>query len=206
MATSFVVILFFGKRMPKKGAEVGIAAVGLCFLIALLSAGAWISRVNDASGGHTANEQVATAEEHGADEEAGRGRGRGRAPPVSPSSPSVTWFESAAVKFEVGTLVDGLSVMMLFVVTIISLLVHIYSTDYVGGDRRYTHYFAFLSPLHRVDAHARDEPQHGAVHHQLGAGRPLLVRAHRALVGGEAELRRRAQGVHHQPRRRRRPA
>ena len=35
--------------------------------------------------------------------------------------------------------------MMLFVVTVISLLVHIYSTDYVSGDRRYTHYFAFLS-------------------------------------------------------------
>src|ERR1044072_8655563 len=35
--------------------------------------------------------------------------------------------------------------MMLLVVTLISLLVHIYSTDYVGGDRRYTHYFAFLS-------------------------------------------------------------
>jgi NADH-quinone oxidoreductase subunit L len=35
--------------------------------------------------------------------------------------------------------------MMLFVVTFISTLVHIYSTDYVHGDRRYTHYFAFLS-------------------------------------------------------------
>ena len=42
-------------------------------------------------------------------------------------------------------MVDGLSVMMLFVVTFISLLVHVYSTDYVGGDRRYTHFFAFLS-------------------------------------------------------------
>ena len=42
-------------------------------------------------------------------------------------------------------LVDGLAVMMLFVVTLISLLVHVYSTDYVRGDRRYTHYFAFLS-------------------------------------------------------------
>ena len=42
-------------------------------------------------------------------------------------------------------MVDGLAVMMLFVVTVISLLVHIYSTDYVSGDRRYTHYFAFLS-------------------------------------------------------------
>ena len=42
-------------------------------------------------------------------------------------------------------MVDGQSVFMLVVVGLISLLVHIYSTDYVNGDRRYTHYFAFLS-------------------------------------------------------------
>jgi NADH-quinone oxidoreductase subunit L len=35
--------------------------------------------------------------------------------------------------------------VLLLVVTIVSLLVHIYSTDYVAGDRRYTHFFAFLS-------------------------------------------------------------
>ena len=34
---------------------------------------------------------------------------------------------------------------MLVIVTFISLLVHVFSTDYVGGDRRETHYFAFLS-------------------------------------------------------------
>ena len=28
---------------------------------------------------------------------------------------------------------------------LVSLLVHVYSTDYVAGDRRYTHFFAFLS-------------------------------------------------------------
>ena len=42
--------------------------------------------------------------------------------------------------------------MMLFIVTLISLLVHIYSTEYMHGDRRFTHYFAFLSPVHRLDA------------------------------------------------------
>ncbi len=42
-------------------------------------------------------------------------------------------------------LLDGPAVMMLFVVTLVSLLVHVYSTDYVAGDRRYTHFFAFLS-------------------------------------------------------------
>jgi NADH-quinone oxidoreductase subunit L len=58
---------------------------------------------------------------------------------------SWTWWSSGGVDFSAGMLLDGPAVMMLFVVSLISLLVHIYSTDYVGGDRRYTHYFAFLS-------------------------------------------------------------
>ena len=57
----------------------------------------------------------------------------------------VRWFTSDSVDVTVGTLVDGQSVLMLVVVTFISLLVHVFSTDYVAGDRRYTHYFAFLS-------------------------------------------------------------
>jgi NADH-quinone oxidoreductase subunit L len=57
----------------------------------------------------------------------------------------MTWFQSNGVKFPVGTMIDGLSTVMLVVVTLISLLVHVFSTDYVAGDRRYTHYFAFLS-------------------------------------------------------------
>jgi NADH-quinone oxidoreductase subunit L len=47
-AVSFVVILFFGKRLPKKGAEVIIAAVGAAFVLSCVTAVEWISRVNDA--------------------------------------------------------------------------------------------------------------------------------------------------------------
>jgi NADH-quinone oxidoreductase subunit L len=36
-------------------------------------------------------------------------------------------------------------VMMMFVVTLISLLVHVYSTEYMHGDRRFTYFFAALS-------------------------------------------------------------
>jgi NADH-quinone oxidoreductase subunit L len=64
---------------------------------------------------------------------------------VQPVTKSVTWWTNGTVEFEVGMLLDGMAVMMLFVVTLISLLVHVFSTDYVAGDRRYTHYFAFLS-------------------------------------------------------------
>src|SRR3954447_14874051 len=70
MALSFVLILFFGKRMPYKGAEVGIAAVGICLLLAIASAGSWIARVNDA--GHApATTEHAAAVAPGQEEPAG---------------------------------------------------------------------------------------------------------------------------------------
>ena len=47
-AISFVLILFFGKRMPKKGSEIGIAAVGIAFILAVLTAGQWINQVDTA--------------------------------------------------------------------------------------------------------------------------------------------------------------
>ena len=56
-----------------------------------------------------------------------------------------TWWSNGGINFTVGTMVDGLTVTLLVVVTLVSLLVHIYSTDYVAGDRRFTHYFGFLS-------------------------------------------------------------
>jgi NADH-quinone oxidoreductase subunit L len=62
-----------------------------------------------------------------------------------PVQRSVTWFQTGNMEVKAGFLIDGLSGILLVVVTLISLLVHVFSTDYVAGDRRYTHYFAFLS-------------------------------------------------------------
>jgi NADH-quinone oxidoreductase subunit L len=64
---------------------------------------------------------------------------------VVPVCRTVTWFHWGGQAFEAGTLTDGLTAMMLFTVTLISMLVHIYSTEYLHKDRRFTHYFAFLS-------------------------------------------------------------
>ena len=149
-AVSFVLILFLGKRTPGKGHWIGLAAVSAAFVMASIAGVQWIRHVNAAqpsgavaeqnvgAGGRvdgvvsvTGSGEAATAEEAHI--------------PVAPVRNSVTWFENEGVKVEAGTLIDGLSVMMLLVVTLISLLVHVYSTDYVHGDRRYTHYFAFLS-------------------------------------------------------------
>src|SRR6266480_3089748 len=110
-AISFVVILFFGSRLPKKGAEVGIGALTASFVLALGGAIQWIGK-------DTPREAV-TAHH--------------------------TWIKLAGVEFGAGIHVDGLTVMMLVVVTFISLMVHVYSVGYMHGDRRYTFYFAALS-------------------------------------------------------------
>ncbi len=47
MALSFLLILFFGKKLPRKGSEIGIAAVGICFVLALVTAGSWWNHTND---------------------------------------------------------------------------------------------------------------------------------------------------------------
>jgi len=56
-----------------------------------------------------------------------------------------TWLEfNPKLIVEFGAMIDPISVMMLVVVTMISLMVHIYSTAYMHGEKRYSTYFAFL--------------------------------------------------------------
>lgn len=56
------------------------------------------------------------------------------------------WMNFAeTLHIDMGILVDPISVMMLIVVSVISLMVHIYSRGYMKGDPGYTKYFAFLS-------------------------------------------------------------
>ena len=46
---------------------------------------------------------------------------------------------------KIGFLIDSLSVVMMVVVTLISLLVHVYSIGYMRGDPGYVRFFAYLS-------------------------------------------------------------
>ncbi len=55
------------------------------------------------------------------------------------------WMSLFDLDIEVGLRIDGLSAMMIFVVTSISLLVQIYSTGYMHGDTGYPRFFAFMS-------------------------------------------------------------
>ncbi len=50
-----------------------------------------------------------------------------------------------ALKMEIGFLVDGLSALMMCVVTFVSLMVHIYSIGYMQDDPGYQRFFSYIS-------------------------------------------------------------
>jgi NADH-quinone oxidoreductase subunit L len=111
-AVAFFLIIFFGKKMPKGGSEIGILAMVASLVIAAGTAYQWIDW------SHHSEEPIIK---------------------------SITWWQSGGLKFGIGQHIDGLAVMALLLVSFISTLVQIYSTEYVRGDRRYTHFFASLT-------------------------------------------------------------
>ena len=48
------------------------------------------------------------------------------------------------IKIYLGILLDDISTLMIFVVMLISFLVHLFSVDYMKGDKYYNRYFAYL--------------------------------------------------------------
>ncbi len=172
-AASFFLILFFGKRDPNKGATIGVLALGLAFAFSSIAAVEWIQRPADfeVEPVHRVDSaEKATAEEHsaptvsgvaksgvvlaslaseepsGEGESAEGGKEEHEAEPIrEPVNRRWEWFNNGQIKISAGTTADGLAIAMVFVVSLISLLVHIFSFSYMHGDERFTHYYAALS-------------------------------------------------------------
>ncbi|MFH0778642.1 MAG: NADH-quinone oxidoreductase subunit L [Candidatus Eisenbacteria bacterium] len=104
---AFVLTIFFGKRLPGKGAAPAItaAAVSSCLSFVLL--------FHVLSGGK-----------------------------VDVSYP---WFQAGRYALSIGAAVDPLGALMLIVVSVVGLLVEIYSLGYMHGDPRFSRYFAYIS-------------------------------------------------------------
>ena len=115
-AIAFAGIILVGKRLPMKGSELGIASMAASLVLAVGAGIQWIQRVNDAGEGY-----------------------------VAPVIRKWTWWQNDGVELSIGLHLDGLALMLLCLVTFISLLVQIFSLEYVRGDRRYTHFFAALT-------------------------------------------------------------
>ena len=189
MVVSFLLILFLGKRFSERvTSSIGVAFIGVCFVLSCTAAVNWIQRVNHPVPNLSAAQSLVTqpdgrpapiAGQSDADAVTGAYRGPAEAAKdnavkagdnpataaestasattettvaageheakASPIVTRWTWFQWGDITFEFGFIADGLSVLMLFTVTAISLLVHIYSKEYLHGDVRFTHYYAFLS-------------------------------------------------------------
>jgi len=55
------------------------------------------------------------------------------------------WMKVGGLKMEVGFMVDGLTAMMMCVVTFVSLMVHIYTIGYMEEDPGYQRFFSYIS-------------------------------------------------------------
>ncbi len=55
------------------------------------------------------------------------------------------WMTVGDLKMEIGFMVDGLTAMMMCVVTFVSLMVHLYTVGYMEEDAGYNRFFAYIS-------------------------------------------------------------
>ncbi len=55
------------------------------------------------------------------------------------------WLDLGGLKMEIGFLVDGLTAMMMCVVTFVSLMVHLYTIGYMEEDPGYQRFFSYIS-------------------------------------------------------------
>lgn len=111
----FILLIFFGKRLPRQGDWLGAGLLSLAFIFSMVML---ISKLN------TSPDQTITG--------------------------VFNWivFTDAmlvgTLAVEFGVMIDNLTVIMLVVVTLVSLLVHIFSMSYMKGDKRYSRYYAYL--------------------------------------------------------------
>lgn len=117
---SFLLLGVFGKWFSHKAA--GLVGTAVLFVVAALSY-------------YTAYEYffqtVRTAE--------------GVLPTLTPYNFQWLPFYVQGLSFDMGIMLDPISVMMLIVISTVSLMVHIYSFGYMHGERGFQRYYAFLS-------------------------------------------------------------
>jgi len=113
---AFVIQIFVGKRLPRQGDWVSTSAIGLAFLLSLYIFFQFFMNLEPGARLTNSFEWLNTGELLG---------------------------KSFVVRM--GVLLDNVTAIMLVVVTLVSLIVHLYSIGYMRGDPKYSRYFGYLS-------------------------------------------------------------
>ena len=115
--TSFLIVSLFGKKLPRQGDWIVVLSGCLCFLITLLI----ISDFQSFFHGHG----------------------------FEPNGNNIYNFDWINIPnyflIEYSTFVDAITIVMLFVVSLVGLMVIVYSIGYMHGEKRYHWYFALLA-------------------------------------------------------------
>ena len=114
---SFVILIFFNRQLPRRGDFVGVGILGTAFCISSYIFYSVVVQHYD---------------------------------PAYRLAWDFTWLDFGNVpgvgplKIKMGVAIDNLTAIMLPMVTLISFLVHLYSTGYMKGDKNYGRFYAFL--------------------------------------------------------------
>lgn len=111
----FLVLIFFGKRLPRHGDWLGTGILGVTLIFSLIIL--FVKLFSYPA--ETFISQFTWID-------------LGNVPFIGP------------ISIELGIMLDNLSVIMLVVVALVSFLVHLFSIGYMQGDVRYSRYFAYL--------------------------------------------------------------
>jgi len=126
----FVIQVFFGKKIPplkRQGDWIPTLAIFGSFAIACYMT--WLLLASPGGAGIEAQVWYPLAGENWMS--------------VGPAAEPGT-LGAGGVTLNFGILVDNLTIIMLFVVTLVSFLVHLYSWGYMHGEERYNRFFAYL--------------------------------------------------------------
>lgn len=114
---SFVILVFFNKRLPRRGDFIGVGILGVTVALSFYIFWSVVVQTYDP------NFRIAW---------------------------DFTWIDFGDVpgigplQIKMGIVIDNLTAIMLAMVTLISFLVHLYSTGYMSGETHYGRFFAYL--------------------------------------------------------------
>ncbi|MPZ68880.1 MAG: NADH-quinone oxidoreductase subunit L [Actinobacteria bacterium] len=111
-----VLLLFFGKRLGKLSGIIGSATVGIAFVFGVLS----FMDLTSIATGHGENARVLTKS-------------------------WFTWIEVGDFNVHMSLVIDQLSIVMVFVITGVGFLIHVYSIGYMSSEENYGRFFAYLN-------------------------------------------------------------
>jgi NADH-quinone oxidoreductase subunit L len=115
---SFIFLALFGKKLNSSlSGKIGCIALSLVTLLSIFVAYSYFHYFGKVDGVYTLHEDV-----------------------------KFIWLQfTDNLSIDLGILLDPISVMMLLVISIVSLMVHIFSLGYMHGEERFSTYFAYLS-------------------------------------------------------------